>query len=156
LRDAAGTRRGTVVSVNLSLKKGQVKKPVPAAELVSGEGLAGDAHRGFGHRQVSLLMVESIEEQKRKLGEKPPVELGPGVFAENLTTKGLDLGRVEVGDEFLVGGRVRLRVTQIGKECHTRCAVYRLTGDCIMPALGIFCEVLQGGEVRVGDSIEPR
>jgi MOSC domain-containing protein YiiM len=156
LTAAAGTNRGTVVSVNLSLKKGQVKTPVPSAKLVAGEGLAGDAHRGFGRRQVSLLMIESVEEQARKLGENPLVELKPGVFAENLTTKGLDLGRVQVGDEFIVGGKVRLRITQIGKECYTRCAVYHLVGDCIMPALGIFCEVLQGGEVRAGDPIEPR
>ena len=79
-----------------------------------------------------------------------------GAFAENLTTRDIDLPGLEIGDELLIGGRILLRVTQIGKECHTKCAVYNLTGDCIMPTRGIFCEVLDGGTVRVGDSIEKR
>jgi len=156
LNEATEAKSGTIASINVSRKKGQIKTPVPEAALVAGEGLAGDAHRGFGHRQVSLLMRESIEAQKRKLGDSPSIALGPGAFAENLTTEGLDLGPVKIGDELLVGGRVLLRVTQIGKECHTHCAVYHLTGECIMPALGIFCEVVEGGTVRVGDAIERR
>ena len=156
MTEATEAKSGTIASINVSRKKGQIKTPVPSVELVAGEGLEGDAHRGFGHRQVSLLMKESIEAQKRKLGDSPSIELGPGAFAENLTTEGLDLGSVEIGDEFLVDGRVRLRITQIGKECHTHCAVYHLTGDCIMPALGIFCEVVEGGTVKVGDAIERR
>jgi MOSC domain-containing protein YiiM len=150
-------RAGTIVSVNTSLKKGQIKSPVASAEICTGRGIDGDAHRDFGHRQVSLLAVEDIEAQKERLGEgAAAVPLGPGAFAENLTTRGLDLATLTIGDELVVGGTVRLRVSQIGKECHTKCAVYHLTGDCIMPVRGIFCEVLSGGTVRPGDRIERR
>lgn len=149
-------RAGTIVSVNTSVKKGQVKRPVESAELAAGRGIAGDAHRDFGHRQVSLLAIEDIEAQKARAGGDAAVPLGPGAFAENLTTRGLDLGALALGDELVVGGAVRLRVTQIGKDCHTKCAVYHLTGDCIMPTRGIFCEVLSGGLVRPGDVIERR
>lgn len=157
---------GTIHSINISLKKGEPKTPVAEAEIVAGEGIRGDAHRGFKHRQVSLLMLESIEEQKRMAGgEKKAKAAGvaivPGVFAENLTTEGIDLSDVRIGDELVVRRgrgrrRVRLRVSQIGKECHTRCAIFRLAGDCIMPRLGIFCEVVAGGVVRAGDRIEKR
>ena len=147
---------GTIVSVNTSRKKGQVKTPVPSAELVAGEGAEGDAHRGFAHRQVSLLMIEDIEAQKARLGASSSVPLGPGAFAENLTTRGIDLGALTVGDELAVGKSVRLRVSQIGKECHAKCAVFHLTGDCIMPLRGVFCEVLAGGPVEAGDVIEKR
>jgi MOSC domain-containing protein YiiM len=147
---------GTVVSVNTSVKKGQIKHPVASVEIRAGRGIEGDAHQDFGHRQVSLLAVEDIEEQRERTGAAPGVALGPGAFAENLTTRGLDLGALALGDELVVAGVVRLRVSQIGKECHTRCAVYHLTGDCIMPARGIFCEVLAGGTVRPGDSVEKR
>lgn len=147
-------RTGKVLSVNVSRKKGQVKTPVASAVLVAGGGIEGDAHLGFAHRQVSLLMTESVEEQKKRIGERSDIELGPGAFAENLTTWGIDLSGLEVGEILLVGGKIRLRVSQIGKECHTHCAVYHLTGECIMPTLGIFCEVLDGGDVRPGDRIE--
>lgn len=154
-RPAGGA--GTVVSVNTSRKKGQTKTPADAVELSAGRGIEGDAHRDFGHRQVSLLAVEDIEAQKARLGGgEPAVALGPGAFAENLTTRGLDLAALAIGDELVVGGAVRLRVSQIGKDCHTKCAVYHLTGDCIMPTRGIFCEVLSGGTVRPGDAIEKR
>ena len=153
---AAAAGAGTIASVNTSRKKGQVKTPAASAELVAGQGIKGDAHLGFAHRQVSLLMIEDIEEQKSRLAAVSAVPLGPGAFAENLTTRAIDLGALEVGDELLVGDGVRLRVSQIGKECHTRCAVFHLTGDCIMPVRGIFCEVLAGGTVRAGDTIEKR
>jgi len=160
---AAGSERaadagpaGTIVSINVSRKKGQAKTPVEEALLVAGEGIGQDAHRGFGHRQVSLLMLESIEEQKARLGDTAGPAIGPGAYAENLTTRGLDLAALAVGDELVVGGAVRLRVSQIGKDCHTKCAVYHLTGDCIMPTRGIFCEVLRGGAIRPGDAIEKR
>jgi len=147
---------GTIVSVNTSAKKGQIKRPVASVELRSGRGIDGDAHRDFGHRQVSLLAIEDIDAQKERIGGTPGVPLGPGAFAENLTTRGIDLGALVVGDELVVAGVVRLRVSQIGKECHTKCAVYRLAGDCIMPARGIFCEVLSDGPIRPGDRIEKR
>lgn len=155
---AAATRAaGTVVSINISRKKGQAKTPVAQAVVIAGEGLREDAHRGFGHRQVSLLMLEKIEEQKGRLGEGAATAIGPGAYAENLTTRGLDLGSLRVGDELAVrggSGTIRLRVSQIGKECHTRCAIFKIAGECIMPELGIFCEVLEGGMVRTGDGIE--
>jgi len=152
---AATGRTGRIISINISPKKGQVKTPVAEAEIVAGEGIIDDAHRAFGHRQVSLLMLESIEEQAKRIGQAGRITIGPGAFAENLTTRGLDLKNIKVGDELVVGGgRIRLRVSQIGKECHTRCAIFKLTGDCIMPELGVFCEVLEGGRVRVGDAIE--
>ncbi len=151
---------GTIASINISRKKGQVKTPVAAVEVIAGEGICGDAHRGFGHRQISLLMLESINDQKAKFGDAAhAAEIGPGVFAENLTTRGIDLSGIKIGDMLAIagaGGEVRLRVTQIGKECHTRCAIFKLTGDCIMPELGIFCEVLTGGTIGTGDRIEKR
>ena len=156
MKTSAGARAGAIVSVNTSRKKGQVKIPVPSAELVAGQGIIGDAHLGFAHRQVSLLMIEDIEEQAARLGAGSSVPLGPGAFAENLTTRGIDLGALAVGDGLVVGEGIRLRVSQIGKECHTKCAVFHLTGDCIMPIRGIFCEVLAGGTVRAGDVLEKR
>jgi MOSC domain-containing protein YiiM len=152
---AAGSA-GTIVSVNTSLKKGQIKRPASSVELCVGRGIDGDAHKDFGHRQVSLLAIEDIEAQMERLGGTAAIPLGPGAFAENLTTRGIDLGALAVGDELVIAGTVRLRVSQIGKECHTKCAVFHLTGDCIMPVRGIFCEVLSGGTVRPGDSVERR
>jgi MOSC domain-containing protein YiiM len=161
-----GMSAGTIHSINVSLRKGEPKTPVPEAEIVAGEGIRGDAHRGFGHRQVSLLMLESIDEQKRMSGGEDKakaagVAIVPGIFAENLTTRGIDLRGLRIGDTLIIRRgrgrvRVRLRVSQIGKECRTRCAIYRLAGDCIMPRRGIFCEVVAGGTVRAGDRIEKR
>jgi MOSC domain-containing protein YiiM len=145
---------GTIVSINTSRKKGQLKTPVERAELLAGEGIVGDAHKGFAHRQISLLMIEDIEAQRDRLGAPAAVPIGPGAYAENLTTRGIDLGALKVGDELAVGSSVRLRVSQIGKECHTKCAVFKLTGDCIMPVRGVFCEVLAGGGIRPGDVLE--
>jgi MOSC domain-containing protein YiiM len=153
---AGSAEKGRIVSVNTSPKKGQLKTPVASAELIVGQGIAGDAHRGFAHRQVSLLMIEDIETQRDRLGGGAKIPLGPGSYAENLTTRGIDLGALRVGDELAVGAAVRLRVSQIGKDCHTKCAVYRLVGDCIMPGRGIFCEVLAGGTVRPGDAVEKK
>ena len=107
-----------------------------------------DAHAGPWHRQVSLLAAESIDKIK-KMG----LDVKPGDFAENLTTEGMDLPSLPIGTKLLVG-RVLMRVTQIGKECHARCAIFQQVGDCVMPTEGIFTEVLEGGEIRVGDEIE--
>jgi MOSC domain-containing protein YiiM len=162
----SGARAGVIHSINVSPKTGQSKSSVAEAEIITGRGIRGDAHEGFGHRQVSLLMLESVEEQKRLSGgderaRAAGVAIVPGVFAENLTTRGIDLGTLRIGDELVIRGangkrRMLLRVTQIGKECHSRCAVYELAGDCIMPRLGVFCEVVEGGTVRTGDRIEKR
>lgn len=148
---------GKIVSVNLSTKKGIPKSPVEEAVLVENRGMDGDAHAEPGIRQVSLLSMESIkvarvamEEQARKAS----VALEPGIFAENLTTEGVDLSSVELGSLLEAGEGVLLRVSKIGKECHHGCVIFRKVGDCIMPRQGIFCEVLKGGRVRKGDRID--
>lgn len=137
-----------IIAVCSSAEKGQRKKNVGEGRLIKNEGLEGDAHAGFAHRQVSLLAAESIAKMTAK-----GLEVGPGDFAENLTTKGLDLVNLPVGTRLQTGPEAILRVTQIGKECHDRCAIYYQAGDCVMPREGIFAEVLRGGTVRVGDSI---
>jgi len=140
---------GIVEAVCLSRNKGTVKKPVPEAVLVSCLGITDDAHAGEGHRQVSLLAGESIDRMKEQLPQ-----LAQGAFAENIITRGLDLSRGRPGDSFQIGDSVVLEITQIGKECHTGCAIRTATGECIMPVEGIFTRVLQGGSVKPGDSIE--
>ncbi|MDR3230675.1 MAG: MOSC domain-containing protein [Synergistaceae bacterium] len=117
------------------------------ALLVADMGMEGDAHFGFGHRQVSLLNAEAAA----KIREKVP-HLKPGDFAENLLIEDFDLARLSLGDRVRVG-ETELEVTQIGKECHSHCAIYEAAGDCIMPRLGIFCRVLRGGTVRAGDAV---
>ena len=137
-----------LVSINLSRTKGTRKKPVPSVRL--GEvGLEGDAHSGPGHRMVSLLAEESIAKM-RGAG----LDVGPGDFAENLTTRGIDLLSLPVGARIRVGRRVVLEITQHGKECHTRCAIYYQAGDCVMPREGVFARVVGPGTVEVGDPIE--
>jgi len=140
---------GHVLSVNISAKKGEKKTPVKTGELVEGTGLLEDGHAGTGSRQLSLLAVESIE----KIREKG-LEVNPGDFAENITTSGIALHLLPIGAMILVGPRVLLRVTQIGKECHSRCNIFYQVGDCVMPREGIFAEVLTGGKVQAGDPVE--
>ena len=140
--------RGKVVSVNISPEKGTRKTNVIQSCLLPEFGLKDDAHAGKWHRQVSLLAMESIAKMVR-LGLK----VGPGDCAENITTQGLDLLKLPVGTKFRIGGNSLLEVTQIGKVCHTRCAIYYQAGDCVMPKEGIFAKVLEGGEIRVGDEI---
>jgi len=139
---------GTIAAVSLSGKKGERKKPVMSARLRENHGIVGDAHAGEGERQVSLLAEESIRKM-RALG----LDVGAGDFAENITTRGVELFALPVGTLLAVGEAV-LRVTEIGKECHSRCAIYLQAGDCVMPREGIFAVVLRGGTVRAGDSIE--
>ncbi|GAB6157902.1 MOSC domain-containing protein [Desulfotomaculum varum] len=140
---------GKIVAVCTSPKKGMRKKNVGEGMLVVEHGLQGDAHVGDWHRQVSLLALESIEKM-RQMGLK----VGPGDFAENLTTEGIDLISLPVGTKLKIGESALGEVTQIGKECHSRCAIYHLAGDCVMPREGIFIRVLQGGPVKVGDAID--
>jgi MOSC domain-containing protein YiiM len=140
--------KGEVVAVCTSEKKGMRKKNIGKGELIEGFGLKGDAHGGDWHRQVSLLAVESIEKMQKK-----GLKVGPGDFAENITTKGLDLVNLPVGTRLRVNGAL-MEVTQIGKECHSRCAIYYQAGDCVMPREGIFVRVLKGGPVQVGDIVE--
>ncbi len=136
-----------LVSINISREKGVRKTPVTQAELKAGHGIAGDAHAGPWHRQVSLLALESIEKM-RTAG----AAVGPGDFAENLTVEGVDLAGLPV-DARLRLGAVLLQVTQIGKQCHHRCAIYEQAGDCVMPREGVFAEVLLGGTVSPGDPV---
>jgi len=140
--------RGKVVSVNISPEKGVRKVNVVQSCLLPEFGLKDDAHAGKWHRQVSLLAMESIGKMVR-LG----LQVGPGDFAENITTQGLDLLKLPVGTRFRIGENSLLEVTQIGKVCHTRCAIYYQAGDCVMPKEGIFARVLEGGEIKVGDEI---
>jgi len=138
---------GQVIAVCLSTSKGERKTPVAAVELREEHGIVGDAHAGSWHRQVSLLAKESIDKM-RALG----LDVTTGDFAENLTTEGVDLLALPIGTRLSVG-EAELQVTQIGKECHTRCAIYYQAGDCVMPKEGIFAEVVTEGEVKVGDKI---
>lgn len=140
--------KAKIISVNINPKKGVRKKPVGRADVKIDHGLEGDAHARNWHRQVSLLALESIDKMV-SMGLK----VGPGDFAENLTTLGIDLLSLPIGTRLKVGHDVVLEVTQIGKECHTRCAIYRQAGDCVMPKEGIFAKVIQGGPVGVDDEI---
>ena len=136
-----------VMAVCISEKKGERKKPVAAVEVRQNHGIIGDAHAGEWHRQVSLLAQESIDKM-RALG----LDVTAGDFAENITTSGIDLVSLPIGTRLQVGGTL-LEVTQIGKECHTRCAIFYQAGDCVMPKEGIFARVITGGTIRPGDDI---
>ncbi|MFH1758005.1 MAG: MOSC domain-containing protein [Pseudomonadota bacterium] len=140
--------RGRILAVNISKEKGTRKSNVGQSCLVPALGLKDDAHAGEWHRQVSLLAMESIDKMVQ-LGLK----VGPGDFAENITTQGLDLLKLPIGTRFKIGPSSLLEVTQIGKICHTRCAIYYQAGDCVMPKEGIFAKVLAGGEIKVGEEI---
>lgn len=142
-------KEARVVAVCTSQEKGSKKKDIAQGFLKKGYGLLGDAHSDSStHRQVSLLALESIHKMQ-ELGLK----VGPGDFAENLTTRGIDLLSLPLGTRLFIGEKAILEVTQIGKECHTPCAIYYQAGRCVMPEEGIFTKVLQGGEVKAGDKI---
>ena len=138
-----------VVAVNISTTTGTQKENVGRAEVLEGFGIENDAHGGTWHRQVSLLAQESIEKMRVR-----GIDVGYGDFAENITTQGLDLVALPVGTRLKVGPSVVLEITQIGKECHTRCAVYYQAGTCVMPEEGIFARVLAGGLIQAGHTIE--
>ncbi len=137
------------MSVNISEKKGEVKAPV--SEIVIDKlGVVKDAHAGDWHRQISLLAIESIERFEKLLGRK----LSYGEFAENITTKDLILHTMNIGDMFHIGNEVKLEITQIGKKCHTGCAISQLVGKCVMPQEGgVFAKVIQGGKIKADDII---
>jgi MOSC domain-containing protein YiiM len=137
----------SVVAVSISKNKGERKTPVEQVELRIEHGLVGDAHAGEWHRQVSLLAQESIEKM-RALG----LDVDSGDFAENITTSGIELLSLPIGTRLAIG-EATVEVTQIGKECHNRCAIYYQAGDCVMPKEGIFARVIIGGMVKPGDSI---
>ena len=137
-----------VLAVCISENKGERKKPVEAVELRENHGIIGDGHAGDWHRQVSLLAQESIDKM-RAMG----LDVNAGDFAENLTTSGIDLVILPIGSRLQIGETL-LEVTQIGKECHTRCAIYYQAGDCVMPKEGIFAKVITGGMIKPGDEIQ--
>ena len=139
--------QGKVVAVNISFQKGEKKTPAAVVELKTDFGIIDDAHAGNGHRQISLLAKESIDKM-RVLG----LDVASGSFAENVTTQGIDLVSLPIGTHMEIGASL-VEVTQIGKECHNRCAIYHQAGDCVMPKEGIFAKVLKGGIVRAGDVV---
>ena len=141
--------RGRVVSVNLSQRRTVRKTRGDSGVLIFDRGFDGDAHAGDWHRQVSLLGIESIDKMVAEgLG------VGPGDFAENVTTSGIDLLELPIGSVIRIGTSAELEISQIGKVCHTKCAIYYQAGDCVMPREGLFAVVRAPGEVRTGDPIE--
>ena len=138
-----------VVSVNISEKKGTIKHQVEKIDLKVGLGIEGDAHAGDWHRQISLLDLSSFD----KMHNNASVELKPGIFAENITTEGIDLWALPVGTRLEIGETL-LEITQIGKECHRHCQVFRQVGDCVMPREGIFARVIKEGSIKAGDSLK--
>jgi MOSC domain-containing protein YiiM len=144
------TGTSVITSVNISEKKGTQKVPVDGAQLVVEQlGLQNDAHAGQWHRQVSFLASESIDK-----AEEAGLDVEEGSFGENFTTEGIDLLALPLGTQLKLGEEVLVEVSQIGKVCHTRCAIYYAAGDCIFPREGIFGVVLQGGAVMEGDTLE--
>lgn len=142
--------KGKIVAVCISDTKGLRKTPCPSGVFLANYGMAGDAHAERGiKRQVSLLSVDSIEKMK-SMG----LSVGPGDFAENLTVEGLELYTLLPGTRLAVGEEMILEISQIGKACHTGCAIFKEVGKCIMPKEGVFAKVVKGGEVRTGDEVE--
>ena len=138
---------GKIAAVCISEKKGTAKRPVASARCVENHGLEHDAHAGNTHRQVSLLSLEKIEAFQKRGGL---VKFGD--FGENIVVAGIDLAALPVGTR-LAAGDVLLEISQIGKECHTRCAIYHSMGECIMPTQGVFAKVLRGGMLKAGDAM---
>ena len=139
----------TVLSINISEKKGTPKTTITEGKLIVDFGFEGDAHAGKWHRQVSLLAKESIEKAKGMRTDG----LCHGMFAENITTEGITLHTLPVGTKLQIGDEAVIEISQIGKECHDGCAIRQLVGQCIMPKEGVFARVVQGGTVKSGDEI---
>lgn len=141
---------GKIVAISISKKKGIPKTNVQSVNLIENFGIEGDIHAGNWHRQVSFLALESIE----KMREKGLPNLRPGAFAENITTEFLELPNLEIGTKIQIGNKAELEITQIGKECHSKCAIFFKIGDCVMPREGIFAIVTKGGKIAIGDEIK--
>lgn len=139
---------GKILAICISEKKGIQKSPIDSAVLLEDWGIEGDAHGGKWHRQVSLLSFEKIEDFRAK-----GADVDFGAFGENLVVEGFDLRKIPVGSRFQIGDAL-LELTQIGKECHSHCAIFHAVGDCIMPREGVFTKVLKGGSIKVGDEIQ--
>lgn len=136
----------SIVSINISTKKGTKKTPLKQATLKENHGIVGDAHAGNWHRQISLLDQESIQKMKE-------LNLQPGDFAENITTKNLSVHHLPIGTRLHINN-VILEITQIGKECHNACAIKNQVGDCVMPREGVFAKVIKGGTIQIEDHIK--
>ncbi|MCL0096670.1 MOSC domain-containing protein [Thermodesulfovibrionales bacterium] len=143
---------GEIASINISKEKGMKKTPVDEAIISENHGIEGDAHASLlSHRQVSLLSIASIKKM-RATG----LDVNPGDFAENITTMGTDLLSLSIGSKIGIGREAIGKVSQIGKECHTRCNIYHQAGDCVMLSEGIFVKILNGGRIKKGDELRVR
>ena len=138
-----------IVSLALSKRKGTPKTRVDHARVLTDHGMEGDAHAGAWHRQVSLLATESIGKARRQ-----GLDVGFGDFAENIATEGINLVELKIGTRLKLGSDVILEISQIGKQCHKKCAIYYKAGDCIMPKEGVFARVIAGGDLRCDDAVE--
>ncbi len=139
-----------IESICTSERKGERKRGVPSVRLLANHGIEGDAHADAWHRQISILAAQDVEDMRRKGLPK----LKAGDFAENLVVSGLDLTKLGLGSRLRIGSSAELTVTQLGKVCHARCAIYEQAGDCIMPRLGVFARVIAGGTIAAGDGVE--
>ena len=138
-----------IISIAISKKKGVRKTPVSSVVLIKDHGMKEDAHAGPWHRQVSLLAMEDIQYMQTK-----GVDVDFGDFAENIATSGIELPELPIGSRLKLGKTVLLEITQIGKECHNKCAIYYQAGDCIMPKKGVFARVITGGTISCDDDIQ--
>ena len=142
-------KAGRIIAISISKRKGIPKTNVSFANLIKNHGIEGDIHAGNWHRQVSFLALESIDKM-RKAGLP---DLRPGAFAENITTEFIDIPNLQIGSKIRIGESAELVITQIGKECHTKCAIYVKVGDCVMPKEGIFAKVTKSGKIFNGDEV---
>lgn len=143
------TIKGRVKAISVSQNRGTSKRNIPAVQAKAGFGIEGDAHAGNWHRQISLLAEESIEKIRAKGSQ-----VKSGDFAENITTEGIDLRFLKQGSKLRLGCEVEIEITQFGKECHGKCAIFQQIGDCIMPREGVFGRITKSGRIKVGDTIE--
>ena len=143
------TSNGRITAISISKKKGIPKSNVASAQLIENWGIDGDIHAGNWHRQISFLAMESID----KMRAKGIPSLRPGAFAENITTEFIDIPHLQIGSKVKIG-EAELEITQIGKECHDKCAIFVKVGDCVMPKEGIFAKVLKPGNIKVDDRVE--
>lgn len=140
---------GKIKAISTSKRKGIAKSNVESAKLVENWGIEGDAHAGNWHRQISFLAMESIDKMKETLPK-----LKPGMFAENITTEFIDIPNLKIGTRVKIGKNAELEITQIGKECHDKCAIYVKVGNCVMPTEGIFGKVVKEGDIFVDDNVQ--
>jgi len=143
------TTKGKIKAISISKNRGTRKYNVPAAELKVNLGIPGDAHAGNWHRQISLLAAESIDKTRAS-----GADVGPGDFAENITTEGVDLQSLTLGSKLRLGTDVEVEITQFGKNCHNTCEIFKQIGGCVMPREGIFAKVITPGRIKPGDNIE--